>query len=295
MRPSSSSPTFRRTFGDAAAGRAADLRASGSRRAADCRRAGAARGLCGEHPRALVNWAFPWTISARSCWPARDAYVSTRRGGGWDPLAAEALACGKALVATDFGSQRDLVRAHGFAVAAGRADDPRQPGSCWAEPDPDSFAAQLRQTFERRAEHAAAPTRADAFAAAHDIERSADRLVRTPRRARRLRAGAAATGAASSGGARTCSPAASSSCSACTARAPPAWPVCSRAWASGPGAEDDLLIGPDNPQGPLRIRPPARRLPASAGRGRWRLEAPAQCRARRRGRCVPARGRRLAG
>ena len=135
--------------------------------------------LCSGDPRIRVldSWGFPWHQRAQLVCAA-DAYVSARRGGGWDPFAAEALACGKILIATDFGSQRELVRAHGLPVTStGLVDDPRQPGSNWAEPDADALAAQLRAVFERRDELGrVAHAGASAFAAAHNIESSADQL-----------------------------------------------------------------------------------------------------------------------
>jgi hypothetical protein len=128
--------------------------------------------------RVLAHWGYPWHQRAQLLAGA-DAYVSARRGGGWDPLAAEALACGKALVATDFGSQGALARAHGMAVAARRGADPRAQGLAWAEPERDALVAALRATHARHASEspAVAAERADAYARANDIEASADRLA----------------------------------------------------------------------------------------------------------------------
>jgi GT2 family glycosyltransferase len=126
--------------------------------------------------RMLVDWAHPWYQRAQLLAGA-DVYVCVRRGGGWDPYAAEALACGKLLVAADFGSQAQLARAHGHAVACGRVADPAS-GLPWAEPDHDAFVAALRDVHERRDERLARARReADAFARAHDVEASADRLA----------------------------------------------------------------------------------------------------------------------
>jgi GT2 family glycosyltransferase len=127
--------------------------------------------------RVLANWGFPW--HQRAQWLATgDAYVSVRRGGGWDTQAAEALACGKILIATDFGSQAALAREYGHTVAASRVADPRQPDLQWAEPDHLVLVSRLRDVFDRR-EHLLAQSggRADAFARAHDIETSADQLA----------------------------------------------------------------------------------------------------------------------
>ena len=127
--------------------------------------------------RVLADWSFPWHQRAQLLASA-DAYVSARRGGGWDAHASEALACGKALVATDFGSTSALVRRHGFAVEATRMDDPAHPGLRWAEPDPAALAGRLREVFEQRAAlRASARERAQVFAQAHDIEHSADQLA----------------------------------------------------------------------------------------------------------------------
>jgi GT2 family glycosyltransferase len=127
--------------------------------------------------RLLTDWGYPW--HQRAQWlAAGDAYVSARRGGGWDPFAGEALACGKALVATDFGSQATSVRDHGFAVACRLIDDPRHPGSRMAEPDRDALVTALRDAFDQRSATAAqANEHAVAYATAHDIDTSADRLA----------------------------------------------------------------------------------------------------------------------
>ena len=128
--------------------------------------------------RVIEGWGFPWHQRAQLL-AAADAYVSVRRGGGWDPLAAEAVACGKILIATQFGSQRELVRRHGLAVAVARLTDaPEQPGLHWAEPDAEALSVRLRDAFDRRIDLVArARAGADAFARDHDIERSADRLL----------------------------------------------------------------------------------------------------------------------
>jgi GT2 family glycosyltransferase len=128
--------------------------------------------------RVLAQWGYPWHQRAQLLAGA-DAYVSVRRGGGWDPLAGEALACGKALVATDFGSQGALAREHGIAVDARRGMDPRAQGLAWAEPGRDALVAALRATHARHASlaPAVAAERADAYARSNDIEASADRLA----------------------------------------------------------------------------------------------------------------------
>lgn len=125
--------------------------------------------------RVLAGWGLPWHQRAQLLCSA-DLYVSARRGAGWDPYAADALACGRVLVATDFGSQGALARAHGIAVAAKRGDDPRHPGLGWAEPDHDALVSALR-TARLRSHDGDVRERAEAFARAHDVEASADRLA----------------------------------------------------------------------------------------------------------------------
>lgn len=126
----------------------------------------------------IEGWGFPHHQRAQLL-AAADAYVSARRGGGWDPAAADALACGRILIATDFGSQADLVAGYGLPVAVARSvSDPRHPALHWAEPDRDSLGVQLRTAFAGRdvlttaARHDAA-----AFARAHPIDATAQRLV----------------------------------------------------------------------------------------------------------------------
>jgi len=199
--------------------------------------------------RVLDGWGLRWHQRAQFLCAA-DAYVSVRRGGGWDPNAAEALACGRQLIATDFGSTSRLVREYGLAVApTRRVESPGQRGLWWAEPDRDAFAAQLRRAFDQRtvlAERARA--RADAFGVAHDIDISADRLVerldredalapaRAPARphrpsdvARKASGQIVVLGMHRSG---------TSSVAGLLAR-----------MGVHPGSDDDLLIGPDNPKG----------------------------------------------
>jgi GT2 family glycosyltransferase len=226
----------------------------------------------GDTVRIVHDWAFPWHQRA---WllASADAYVSARRGGGWDPLAAEALACGRILLATDFGSQAGLVRAHGLPVAvAALAEDPRRPGLHWAEPDLESLVAQLRQAVARQSHiRAGAERRAGEFAAAHDLEASADRLFariaelgafapapprplpHAPARLDRPASGQIVVlGMHRSG---------TSGVAGLLARM--------GAWA---GPEEELLVGPDNPKGHYESAPLhgacLRRL-ASAG-GDWR-------------------------
>jgi GT2 family glycosyltransferase len=199
--------------------------------------------------RVLDGWGLRWHQRAQFLCAA-DAYVSVRRGGGWDPNAAEALACGRQLIATDFGSTSWLARECGLAVApARRVESPGQRGLYWAEPDRDAFAAQLRRAFDQRtALTEQARVCAQAFGVAHDIEVSADRLVewleregalapaRTPVRPHRPAEGArkasgqiVVLGMHRSG---------TSSVAGLLAR-----------MGVSAGNDADLLIGPDNPKG----------------------------------------------
>jgi GT2 family glycosyltransferase/glycosyltransferase involved in cell wall biosynthesis len=230
--------------------------------------------------RVLDQWGFPWHQRAQLL-AAADAYVAARRGGGWHGQAAETIACGKILIATDFGSQAELVRAYGFPVAVARlVEDPAQPGLRWAEPDEDALCAQLREVFERRAELVPrARAQADAFARRCDIDASADRLFETLARVSTLAPPRAAPAAHAP--ARQGHPASgqivvlgmhrsgTSSIAGLLARM--------GVW---PGPEDDLLIGPDNPKGHYESGPLhgacLRRLGAAGGD--WRqppIAAPA--------------------
>ena len=199
--------------------------------------------------RVLQGWGFPDHQRAQLL-AAADAYVSVRRGGGWDPFAAEAVATGRILIAGDFGSPTELVRAWGHAVAPARlVDDAEQPGSRWAEPDEESLSARMREVFDRRSELASqARARAADFAASSDINASADLLVTEIERGGTF---AAHRPVAKAHRPSDIAPAASgqivvlgmhrsgtSSVGGLLARM--------SAW---PGADSDLLIGPDNPRG----------------------------------------------
>jgi GT2 family glycosyltransferase len=129
----------------------------------------------GARVRLLQGWAFP--DHERAQWlGAADAYVSVRRSGAWDPLAAEAIAMGRTLIAGDFGSQAELARLQGHVVAHARLVAAAEHSECrWAQPDAESFVDALRAAYATRDldRRATAPL----FAANHDIDASADRLV----------------------------------------------------------------------------------------------------------------------
>ncbi len=202
----------------------------------------------GARVRVITSWTYPDYQRAQLL-AAGDAYVSVRRGAGWDSHAAEALACGKPLIATAFGSQAALVRTYGHPVEVARlVDDPSHPGCRWAEPDAESLAAQLRDVFARRnALSVGAAGRAAAFASRHDLDATADRLVTLLARGKTLsparprpRAHAPADDARASGQIVVLGMhrSGTSSVAGLLARM--------GAW---PGDDAALLIGPDNPRG----------------------------------------------
>lgn len=127
--------------------------------------------------RLMAGWGFPARERAQLM-AAADAYVSARRGAGWDPLAREAIACGRILVAPAFGSQQELVRDWGFALGSvGVFDDPAQPGCQWNEPDGDSLAWCMRDVFERHLELGErARSNAAVFASRNHLDLTADLL-----------------------------------------------------------------------------------------------------------------------
>jgi len=219
--------------------------------------------------RVLADWGLPWHQRAQLLCSS-DVYVSVRRGGGWDPFAAEALACGRVFVATDFGSQAALAREHGIVVATGRGEDPRRPGFVWAEPDHDAVVAAMRAA-RSAASSDNARARADAFARAPDVEDTAERLAAivgqlaslppprerpAPHRptdvARRASGQILVLGMHRSG---------TSSVAGLLAR-----------MGVSVGPENDLLVGPDNPKGHYesgRLHMACVRRLAAAG-GDWR-------------------------
>ncbi|MBC6941294.1 MAG: glycosyltransferase [Xanthomonadales bacterium] len=202
----------------------------------------------GDDPRVgvLRHWSWPWHQRARFL-RSGDAWVAVRRDGGYDPDAADALACGLQLIASDFGSNGLLARAHGIAVATRRVRDPRS-GLDWVEPEPDALVAALRAAQARAPSDAAAAAAAERFAAAHDIEASADALAAQVTALAGLRAAPA--------------PVAPHQPAALPRRASGQLIVLGmhRAGTSSvagllarlgayAGPETDLLVGPDNPKG----------------------------------------------
>ncbi|WP_291227515.1 glycosyltransferase [Dokdonella sp.] len=121
------------------------------------------------------NWNWPWHQRAQLLRSA-DVYLSARRGGGYDPCVADALACGLQLIASDFGSSGELARRHGVALAAQPCIDARI-GLEWAEPEFEALVAALRATHRRTRTVDEVTAAARTFAHSHSIEASADRLV----------------------------------------------------------------------------------------------------------------------
>jgi GT2 family glycosyltransferase len=125
--------------------------------------------------RILADWTFPWHQRALFL-RGGDAYIAARRGGGYDPFAADALACGLQLVASDFGSSGGLAREHGIAIETRHVDDARN-HLPWAEPEFDALVAALREARARQRSQRDIEDAAALFASSHDIETSADALA----------------------------------------------------------------------------------------------------------------------
>ena len=146
---------------------------------------------------------------------------------------------------------RDIVRSTDFLFCMQRlVEDPAHPGCRWAEPDPESLAACLREVFERRStlHVSASATSPRAFAIRHDLDATADRLVEhlagghtlAPPRARPRPHRPAALLRPASGQIVVLGMhrSGTSSVAGLLARM--------GAWV---GSEHELLIGPDNPKG----------------------------------------------
>ncbi len=107
-----------------------------------------------------------------------DAYVSTRRGGGWDIHAHEAVAGGRILVAPAYGSQRELVERWGTGIGTTPGNVPGTPDLRWREPDQESVEATLKSVHvQRYGLKALARRHAAEFASRHDIDDTADAII----------------------------------------------------------------------------------------------------------------------
>lgn len=142
----------------------------------------------GARVRLIFGWGFPCYERAQLL-TAGDAYVSARRGAGWDPLVRGAIACGRVVIAPAYGSQHELVQEWGLPVeVAGEVEDPAEPGCLWAAPDRDALAWRMRDAFIRRNElMARAMSRATQYASADHLDLSADRLTEMLARGSTLR------------------------------------------------------------------------------------------------------------
>ncbi|MEP6881221.1 MAG: glycosyltransferase [Dokdonella sp.] len=131
----------------------------------------------GARVRLIFGWGFPAYERAQLL-AAADAYVSARRGAGWDPIVRAAIACGRIVLAPTYGSQESLVRNGVLSIELdGEVDDPTEPGCRWANPDSDALAWRLRDVFNRREELAdAARSCAVRYTETNNLDITADRL-----------------------------------------------------------------------------------------------------------------------
>ncbi|MEO7013391.1 MAG: glycosyltransferase [Dokdonella sp.] len=131
----------------------------------------------GARVRLMFGWGFPGYERAQLLTSA-DAYVSARRGAGWDPTVRAAIACGRVVIAPAYGSQQALVQEWGLPIElAGEVEDPGEPGSLWADPDRDALAWRMRDVFSHREETVAtALARAAEYSGSNHLDLSADRL-----------------------------------------------------------------------------------------------------------------------
>jgi GT2 family glycosyltransferase len=132
----------------------------------------------GARVRLMFGWGFPASERAQLLASA-DAYVSARRGAGWDPVVRAAIACGRVVIAPAYGSQETLVREWGLPVELrGEVRDSANPDCSWADPDRDSLTWRLRDVFNRRDElQGPAIARATRYGELDNLDTSADRLT----------------------------------------------------------------------------------------------------------------------
>jgi GT2 family glycosyltransferase len=132
----------------------------------------------GARVRLMFGWGFPSAERAQLLASA-DAYVSARRGAGWDPVVRAAIACGRVVIAPAYGSQETLMREWGLPVdLRGEVGDPANSDCSWADPDRDALTWRLRDAFNRRDElRDGAMTRADHYGERDNLDTTADRLT----------------------------------------------------------------------------------------------------------------------
>lgn len=115
----------------------------------------------------LFNLDFPHE-QLGSLYRSADCFVSAGRGEGWDMPLMEAMACGLATIATDWGAHDAfvhdgiayLLKTRGTVPAVAKC--PYYEGFSWADPDPDHLRDLLRHVYEHRDEAAAKGRRAAA-------------------------------------------------------------------------------------------------------------------------------------
>jgi GT2 family glycosyltransferase len=105
----------------------------------------------------LFNREFPH-YQLGSFYRSADCFVSAGRGEGWDMPLMEAMACGLASIATDWGAHTEFVheaisyplRVRGTIPAVAKC--PYYEGFSWADPDPEHLRFLLRHVFDNREE-----------------------------------------------------------------------------------------------------------------------------------------------
>ena len=104
----------------------------------------------------LINREFPY-YQLGSLYKSANCYVSAGRGYGWDMPLMEAMACGLATIATDWGAHKEFVHPGiSFPLAirgtiAAKAKCPYYEGFAWADPDEEHLAHLLRYFYENQA------------------------------------------------------------------------------------------------------------------------------------------------
>ncbi len=113
----------------------------------------------------LFNREYPYSQMGM-LYRSAECYVSASRGEGWDMPLMEAMACGLAAIATDWGAHREYVhdgiayplQIRGLVPAV--SSNPNYEGFRWADPDPEHLGHLLRHVYENRDEAQAKGVRA---------------------------------------------------------------------------------------------------------------------------------------